>query len=106
VTKFGTEAPGLQAERTLLSWERTALGLLANGALLMLRGAGLTGPPILLPAGVALVLSVIATVIGLHRHRVIGPGAAGAVAAPSIEVSVLGAGVTIVGVLTLVAILL
>lgn len=106
MTGYGTEVPGLQAERTLLSWERTALGLLANGALLMLRGAGLTGPPILLPAGAALVLSVIATVIGLHRRRQIGPGTAGTVAAPSIEVPVLGAGVTIVGLLALVAILI
>ena len=101
-----TDRTGLQAERTLLSWERTALGLLANGALLMLRGTGLTGPLILFPAGAALVLSVIATVIGLHRRRQIGTGADGTVAAPSIEVLVLGAGVTTVGLLTLVAILI
>ena len=34
------ERPGLQAERTQLSWERTAIGFLAGGAIPLLREGG------------------------------------------------------------------
>ena len=34
------ERPGLQAERTQLSWERTAVGFLAGGAIPLLREGG------------------------------------------------------------------
>jgi uncharacterized membrane protein YidH (DUF202 family) len=34
------DKPGLQAERTQLSWERTAIGFLAGGAVPLLRDGG------------------------------------------------------------------
>ena len=34
------DKPGLQAERTQLAWERTAIGFLAGGAVPLLRGGG------------------------------------------------------------------
>lgn len=106
-----SELPGLQAERTLLAWERTALGLLANGALLMLRGTESAGIGVLIPAGGALALALLAAIIGLvRRHRIAhsllnGSPRPGTVPAPETEVLLLGAGVTALSVLAIVIIL-
>lgn len=99
------ELPGLQAERTLLAWERTALGLLANGALLLLRGTDTTRPAVLIPAAAALVLALVAAMIGLRRRHTIARSPAGTVPVPSAAVLSLGAGVTVVGALAVIAIL-
>ncbi len=105
MTVSRAELPGLQAERTLLAWERTSLGLLANGALLLLRDTGFTRSPALLPAATALTLALLAAAIGLRRRRRIAHSAGDTVPEPSIEVLLLVSGVTILGVLDIVTIL-
>lgn len=59
---------GLQAERTALAWNRTALGLAANAALLSIRELQTTPPAI---AAVPIVLAVLVALatVGYGRHR-------------------------------------
>jgi uncharacterized membrane protein YidH (DUF202 family) len=61
------EKPGLQVERTALSWERSALGLLAAGAILLFRQSGPAVVGRILLAAVAVLLAVL--VLGLGRRR-------------------------------------
>jgi uncharacterized membrane protein YidH (DUF202 family) len=56
--------PGLQPERTLLAWRRTALGLVANGVLLLASGVG--------TSGVRVGLGVTVTVLALSCWAVVG----------------------------------
>jgi putative membrane protein len=105
VTGSRGELPGLQAQRTLLAWERTALGLLANGALLLLRSHDLTRLPTLIPAA-ATALALIVSVIGLRRRHRIDQSPGSTVPEPSTEVLLLGLCVTALGLLAIVAILI
>lgn len=61
------DKPGLQAERTLLSWERSALGFLVGGALVLLRQHGPLGPGRAVLALTATALALL--VLGLGRRR-------------------------------------
>jgi uncharacterized membrane protein YidH (DUF202 family) len=66
--------PGLQPERTLLAWRRTALGLLANAVLLIATGAGSSSVRLGLGIVVAvLALTCWAAVGAVYRRQHQGP---------------------------------
>jgi putative membrane protein len=65
------DLPGLQAERTRLSWERAALAAVVNGALLLLRHAQWV---VLAPAMFGLALALALALVGTRRARRIPSG--------------------------------
>lgn len=96
------ERPGLQAERTSLAWDRTALGLLGNGALLLLPGITPQRPAAGLAAGAALLLSLTCALIGRRRARQVRSLRSGSTPPASREVALLGGGVIALGLLVVV----
>jgi hypothetical protein len=87
---------GLQAERTSLSWTRTAFAVLGNGALLMLHdiqdhkaGFGL------LAACVAVAVALLVYLVGLRRQRVLARDPLPGRITPSPDVYVVTVGVLI-----------
>ncbi len=85
--------PGLQAERTALSWTRTCLGLSANGFLLLLRDRHPSRGGELL-AAVALVLAVGVVVLARRRTRQLRSVPDGGRARAGPEITALALGVT------------
>jgi putative membrane protein len=67
VSREPRDKPGLQAERTALSWERSAIGLLASSAILLFRQTGPLAVGRTLLAAAAVLLAVL--VLGLGRRR-------------------------------------
>lgn len=70
MTTFDPRDGGLPAERTALAWTRMLLAVLANGALLMVRGShayNASGWPI--AVGLAGILALITRLIGRRRQR-------------------------------------
>ncbi|MEZ0339347.1 DUF202 domain-containing protein [Mycobacterium sp. pV006] len=88
MTRRAPTKPGLQSERTQLSWERTALGFLLGGVLALLREHGPLGPGRALLAATAAVLALLVLVLGHRRGKASHDGHA--IAAGSAEVVVLG----------------
>lgn len=64
-----SDLPGLQAERTGLAWERTAIALFGNGVLLVLRHVGSEGKIGIVVASVALLAAGVVAVLGIVRSR-------------------------------------
>ena len=87
--------PGLPAERTLLSWERSAFGFLVGGALVLLRQHGPLGSGRTLLALTAALLALLVLGLGYRRSQQIkvSPVLAGRVVmpAPRAEVVLIGA---------------
>jgi len=95
--------PGLQAERTLLSWERSALGLLVGGALVLIR---YHGPPIAGRAALAAAAGLLALVVLALGYRRARHTRSGRTEVPAPEVAILGYGAALFGVATAVALAL
>jgi uncharacterized membrane protein YidH (DUF202 family) len=74
-TPVPNDAGGLAAQRTVLAWERTALGILVNGALLVLRDAGSADPVALAGACWAAALALVTVALGIRRRDVVLRGA-------------------------------
>ena len=85
--------PGVQAERTALSWTRTCLGLSANGFLLLLRDRHPSRSGEVL-AGLALVLAVGAVALARRRGRRLRTIPDGAPVGGGSEITALAVGVT------------
>jgi len=87
---------GLQAERTSLSWTRTSLGFLANGALLMVHNfysdTGVFG---WIAAGLAAALALSTYLIGVRRQRQLAEVPLPQRISPRVEVYLVGIAVVV-----------
>ncbi|MGE2729599.1 DUF202 domain-containing protein [Mycolicibacterium vaccae] len=93
MTRHEPAKPGLPAERTLLSWERTSFGFLVGGALALLREHGPLGPGRTVLAITAALLALLVLWLGRRRSRSIRDSSA--TTAGPVEVVALG-GATVV----------
>ncbi|MBA3741731.1 DUF202 domain-containing protein [Sporichthya sp.] len=61
------QLPGWPSQRTLMAWDRTALALIAHGALLVVRDPGGGGPARFTAAALSLALALMVAVLGRLR---------------------------------------
>jgi uncharacterized membrane protein YidH (DUF202 family) len=103
VTGPGEADEGLQPERTSLAWSRTSIGVLGNGALLLLRDIhGHAGPLRLIPAGMAIVVAVLTYVVGVRRQRLLRRHPSARTLVARREVWLVGVSIVTLGVVTAV----
>lgn len=83
---------GRQPERTALSWQRTTLGLLANGGLFALRSIVTSHPqaPSLALAIALFVLALVVALLGWRRERLLARPHRPAQLRPAREVAIIG----------------
>ncbi|GAA1223957.1 DUF202 domain-containing protein [Pseudonocardia alaniniphila] len=100
------DAPGLQPERTRLAWGRTALGMLANAALLSVREIGAAGLTVaVVPATFAVLIALVTVVLGRRRAALLRRSPFPARVAPVLAVPVVGWSVVALAVVTGVVLL-
>jgi hypothetical protein len=90
--------PGLQAERTQLSWERSSFGFLAVSALALL-GHGSVSIGKLTVGAAGVLLAMLTVWLGRRRLRRLAD-------APRLEVAIIGIGTGLFAALVLIVILL
>ncbi len=92
---------GLQPERTALSWSRTSVGVLGNGALLLARVLDHdTGPVRLLPAGLAVVITIATYVVSRQLHATLARRPLPVRLAPRLQIRLIGGSVLVLIVVT------
>ncbi|GAA0609668.1 hypothetical protein GCM10009547_09700 [Sporichthya brevicatena] len=98
--------PGLPAQRTMLAWDRTALALIAHGAFVLVRNPTDGSPARIVSAALSLALALLVAGLGRLRAREIGDSDRTRYArVPTRPLMILTAGVLLLGVADLVAIL-